>query len=409
MSTEDRISAALATFVEKAQIAGAVALAWRNGRGSQEVAVGWRDIGQQLPMERDTIFRIASLTKPITSTAALMLYEEGRFALSDPISRYAPEFVHMRVLSSVEGSLEDSVPATREITFLDLLTHRSGLTNGGFHTGPIGAAYAAALGMDIDSDRSPDEWIARLAELPLIDQPGRAFHYGASTELLGFLIARMEGRSLREILAARIFGPLGMTDTGFVPPAHKRTRCAKMYGFDASGRLSERAAHPVNGPAFLPLRPEGLTYVSGGAGLWSTTSDYLAFARMFIGEGSVDGVRLLSPQTLRMMTSNALTPQQIDQARIMGWRTFPGQGFGLGVAVVLDPEAAVVHRCKGGVGTVGWPGAYGGWWQADPTEGSVLIFLAHNALDMELASAGIGLAVYGAISQFHALASAQLS
>src|SRR5262249_7388193 len=154
------------------------------------IVSGWRDREARDPMRRDSLFRIASMSKPITSVAALTLYDEGRFALEDPITDWAPEFANMRVLRAPDGPLDDIEPADRPITFGDLLTHRSGLTYGAFRRGPIRQASRAALGADIDSDRSPDAWIANLAALPLIDQPGRAFHYGASTDLLGFLIAR---------------------------------------------------------------------------------------------------------------------------------------------------------------------------------------------------------------------------
>lgn len=392
---------AIDALVAAGQLAGAVALAWRDGRVSTAIVSGWRDLERGEPMRRDSLFRIASLTKPITSVAALTLYDEGRFALEDPITDWAPEFERMGVLRSPEGPLDDIVQADRAITFGDLLTHRSGLTYGAFHQGPIRQAYREALGLDLDSDRSPDQWIARLAALPLIDQPGHGFHYGASTDLLGLLIARMDGAPLEAVLKRRIFDPLGMTDTTFRVPDEKLGRVSGMYGFDDEGRLQRREVHSPDEPAFLPRRPPDLSFCSGGAGLWSTADDYLRFARLFVEEGAVDGVRLLKLGTLRRMTANFLTPDQLARATILG-RRFSGHGFGLGVAVVLDPEAATVTRGKGGAGTVGWPGAYGGWWQADPTDGSVLVFLAHNALDFDKAAQGVGLGVYSAIAAFHA-------
>lgn len=400
----DAITTALSAVAEQGQIAGAATLVWRDGV-VHAAGVGWRDIEAGLPVERDTIFRIASMTKPVTATAALMLYDEGLFALDDPITRWAPEFADMRVLRSPDGALDNTVPAERAISMLDLLTHRSGISHGEFHTGPIRQAFARAMGMDIDSALTPDAWIAALAGLPLIDQPGAGFHYGFSSELLGLLIARIAGVRLGELLAQRIFRPLGMTDTGFIVPPEKHGRRAKMYGFDAEGRPEHRSVHPPEGPAFLAERPATLTFESGGAGLWSTVDDYLKFARMFVGDGAVDGVRLLKVETVRRMTTNFLTAEQAASAELMGLPVFSGQGFGLGVAVVTDPDRADVLRGKGGAGTVAWPGAYGGWWQADPTDGSVMIFLAHNAIDFDKAARGIGLGVYGAINRFHALAS----
>ncbi|MCP3141943.1 serine hydrolase domain-containing protein [Pyxidicoccus xibeiensis] len=389
-------------LVAAGQLAGAVGLAWRNGRVAGQLVSGWRDLDGRSPMRRDALFRIASLTKPVTAVAALMLHDEGRFELEDPITGWAPEFRDMRVLSTPDGSLDDTVPAERPITFGDLLSHRAGFTYGAFHSGPLRSAYREALGADLDSHRSADEWVAALASLPLVDQPGRGFHYGVSIDLLGFLIARMEDAPLEDVLRQRIFAPLGMDDTGFDVPEGKRERVAAMYGFDDEGRLERRDSHPPEEPAFLPRRPSGATFVSGGAGLWSTADDYLTFARLFVEDGAVGDLRLLKLSTLRRMTANVLTPEQIAGATMMGLPAFSGQGFGLGVAVVLDRQSATVNPCKGGVGTVGWPGAYGGWWQADPTDGSVLVFLAHNALDFDKAARGLGLAVYSAINQFHA-------
>ena len=403
MNREDPIATTIGAIVDAGALAGAVTLAWRDGVIVQTSALGWRDVESRLPMERDTIFRLASMTKPVTSTAALMLMEEGRFALKDPITRWAPEFARMRVLRSPTGPLDETGPADRAITFEDLLTHRSGITYGYFHHGPIGAAYAEALGAEIDSHVAPDDWVAALAALPLIDQPGAGFHYGCSTDLLGFLLARIEGAPLGDVLTRRIFDPLGMNDTGFTVPRGNRDRRAETHGFDDQGRLAKRLTFP----AFLPERPEEMTYVSGGGGLWSTVDDYLAFARMFVSSGTVDGVRLLRPDTLALMASNQLTGAQRSRAEVMGL-PLGGHGYGMGVAVVMEPEKADPFRCGGGIGAVGWPGAYGGWWQADPNDKSVLIFLAHNMVDLEQLAQGIGFGVWEAILQFHDLASTLL-
>jgi CubicO group peptidase (beta-lactamase class C family) len=358
----------------------------------------------KLPIERSTLFRIASMTKPITSTAALMLLEEGRYTLDDPIARWAPEFSRMRVLRSSSGPLDQTDPAARQITFRDLLTHRSGLTYGDLHAGPIGKAYAEALGGAIDTNVVPDDWIARLAALPLIDQPGATLHYGHSTDLLGLVIARIEDAPLGDVLERRIFGPLGMCDTGFAVPREKAARRARLYGFDQAGRLAARLTAP--GGSTMAERPGGMAYESGGQGLWSTLDDYLAFARMFLDAGAVDGLRLLRPETLKLMTSNCLTESQRATAEVVGMPLFAaGHGFGMGVAVVMEPQKALPTICGGGVGTVGWPGAFGGWWQADPSDKSVMIFLAHNMVERDQFEKGIGFGVYGAITKFYKLGS----
>ena len=405
MFSQEALEAAIRPYLDAGALAGAATLVWRGGRVTQTTSLGRRDLATELPVERDTIFRIASMTKPVTTVAALMLFDEGRIALDDPIARYAPEFARMRVLRDPNGPLDDTDATERPITFGDLLTHRSGITVGDFHRGPIARAYADALGGQIDNTLPPDEWIARLATLPLIDQPGRGFHYGLSTDLLGFLIARLEDAPLSAVLERRIFKPLGMSDTGFVVPREKRARRAGLCGFDADGRLTALTVTP--GGHALAERPDDMTFESGGQGLWSTLDDYLAFARAFVGRGAVDGQRLLQPETFAMMASNQLTPAQRASARLLGSSLFAaGHGYGMGLAVVMEPEKADPLRCRGGVGTVGWPGAFGSWWQADPTDNSVLIFLAHNMLELQQMARGIGLGVWSAIGKFHELASA---
>ena len=403
MIGQGAIEPAIQPYVDAGELAGAATLVWRDGI-TQTTTSGRRDLATGLPVERDTIFRIASMTKPVTTVAALILLDEGRFALDDPIARCAPEFAGVRVLRDPNGPLDETDAPERPTTFGDLLTHRSGLTYGDFHRGPIGRAYADALGGTIDNVLSPDEWVTRLANLPLIDQPGAGFHYGHSTDLLGFLIARLEDAPLSAVLERRIFTPLGMRDTGFVVTGEKRARRAGLCGFDTEGRVTALPATP--GGHALAERPDGMTFESGGQGLWSTLDDYLAFARLFVGGGAVDGRRLLRPDTLALMASNQLTPHQRASARMLGRPVFAqGHGYGMGVAVVMEPEKADPLRCRGGVGTVGWPGAYGGWWQADPTDNSVLIFLSHNMVELQQMASGIGLGVWSAISTFHALAS----
>jgi len=404
---DDAITASLKGHLEAGNIVGAATRVWRDGALVHSADLGLRDPDQRLPVEPGTIYRIASLSKPVTALATLILMEAGRFALADPITVIAPEFADMRVLRSPTGPLDDTDPAIRQITFEDLLTHRSGLTYGDFQPGPIAAAYRDALGGDLDSHVAPDDWIAGLARLPLIAQPGAAFNYSASSDLLGLLLARMEGVSLGEVLRRAIFDPLGMKDTGFDVPAEKRSRRAANCGFDASGKSISLVAPP--GGAALAERPDDMAFQSGGQGLWSTADDYLKFARLFVGGGSVDGVRLLSEQTMKLMMTNHLDDAQRASGSMFGMPLFSAHGFGLGLAVVMDPAQAAVTRCKGGVGTVGWPGAYGGWWQADPTNGAVMVFLTHNMMELEQLMMGVGLGVYAAITDFHAQASARLT
>ena len=244
--------------------------------------------------------------------------------------------------------------------------------------------------------------------LALVDQPGTNFHYGHATDLLGFLVARIEDEPLADVLDRRILHPLGMADTGFTVPTQASARRAANHGFDDQGRPTVLDTVP-NGHA-LAVRPPGLTFVSGGQGLWSTVDDFLTFARMFVEEGTVDGVRLLGPDTLSLMTSNHLTRRQRTTAELLGRRPFAtGHGYGFGVAVVMDPEAADPTICGGGVGAVGWPGAYGGWWQADPNDRSVMVLLTHNMVTPDQLRGGIGLGGWDAVTQFQAIGSAMLA
>lgn len=393
MEPESKLAKVLQKSVDEGQLAGAVILTLREGQ-KHFAAAGWRDIENNLPMERDTIFRIASMTKPITSVAALMLIDEGRIALNEPVAHVAPKFAEMRVLRRPDGPLNETVDADRQITFDDLLTHRSGLTYGDPHRSPLSAAYRERLGGDIDTHVAPDEWIRRLAELPLVAQPGSAMYYGNSTDLLGLLIARIEGASLGEVLRRRIFDPLGMKDTGFWVPPEKRSRRAAAYGFDEQGRLMNRLTW---GGVVVEDRPEKMAYESGAVGLWSTLDDYLTFARLFLGDGEVDGVRLLRPETLRKMMTNQLTDEQRANSVFLGRKPFAvGRGFGLGVSVVLEQDKADMFR-RGNPGTVSWPGAYGGWWEADPVDKSAFVFLAHNMADMVQMARGIGIGVWALI------------
>jgi CubicO group peptidase (beta-lactamase class C family) len=324
MNIQREVEAALQKVVDSGQLAGAATLVWRNGK-AQTGYVGWRDVEANLPIERDTIFRIASMTKPITSMAALMLVDEGRIALADPIARYAPEFSRMRVLRSPDGPLDETDPAERPITFEDLLTHRAGLTYADFHRGPIAQAYRKALGGDIDSEVAPDDWIARLAKLPLIGHPESAMYYGRSTDLLGLLIARIEGAPLGAVLKRRIFDPLAMRDTSFLVPREKRNRRSAAYGFDEDGQLTKRVTW---GGVVVSERPEDMAYESGGSGLWSTIDDYLNFARLFVGDGKVDGVSLLRPETLARMATNQLTDIQRVNSGWLGRKPFAaGRGL----------------------------------------------------------------------------------
>ena len=249
-------SSAIRALVDAREISGAAALAWQGGEVVALTCVGWRDPDARLPIQRDTLFRIASLSKPITSVAALILADEGRLRLEDPLTRWAPELSQVQVLRSPGAALRDTVPARRALTIADLLTQRAGLSYSDFLEGPLAAAYREALGAHIDSIHSPDEWIARLATLPLLDQPGEAFRYGHATDLLGLILARAEDMPLGEVLQRRVFGPLGMVDTGFVVPEAERARRAACCGLRRGGTRRDPARTSPGDTRCLSARRE---------------------------------------------------------------------------------------------------------------------------------------------------------
>jgi CubicO group peptidase (beta-lactamase class C family) len=321
-------------------------------------------------MTRDTLFRIASMTKPVTSVAALMLIEEGKLRLDDPITKWMPEFAGMKVLKDPEGPIEDTYPSPRDITVEDLFTHRSGLAYGFTSIGPIAYAYQRALGDVLTNDMTPDAWLAALGGLPLSYPPGERFHYSHATDVLGLLVGRVAGMNFRDFLFQRIFEPLGMVDTDFWVPHDKRGRLAKMY------RMKDDQSGLEVAP--FPLADAPPAFCGGGGGLISGLDDYLKFARMLLGNGEVDGVRLLKPETVALMRTNRLTDAQ-REVMFMGIPFWAGQGFGLGLSVITDVEKQA-WMGAGSNGAFGWPGAFGTWWRGDPVEDMIMIYLIQNSM-----------------------------
>lgn len=360
----DRNQASIAEACDAGLLAGAVTMVWQRGKMLQVNEIGYRDIAAGLPMTRDTLFRIASMTKPITIAAALRLVEAGRLALTDPITRWAPEFEQMSVLVDPAGPLEATCPAQRPITVEDLMTHRAGLAYGFTVGGPIARAY-----LRLPFGRGPDAWLAELAALPLVHQPGERLTYSHAIDVLGVLLSRIEGKPIGQVLDEQILGPLGMSDTGFYIPATARGRAATMYGLDGEHRLRD----DVMGPP--PVVPP--TFPNAGGGLWSTADDYLRFTRMLLADGMCDGVRVLSEPSARLMRTDRLTDEQ-KRHSFLGAPFWIGRGFGLNLSVVTDPVKSRPLFGPGGAGTFSWPGAYGTWWQADPAAELILLYLIQN-------------------------------
>lgn len=359
----------LEAVAKAGDLSGFVTLVWRKGEVAQVNTIGHRDVEAGLPMTRDTMFRIASMTKPITSVAALMLIDDGKLRLDDPISKWLPEFADMKVLKAPDGPLDQVVPAAREITVEDLFTHRSGIAYAFTSTGPIAKAHEEALGPPFHAVHGPDAWLKRLGALPLSFQPGERFHYGHSTDVLGLLAGRVAGMSYRDLIMERILGPLGMKDTDFWCPPEKRDRMAKLYRIDPKTDQRQDVSFP-----HLDAPP---AFCEGGGGLISTADDYLAFASMLIGGGELNGRRYLKPETVKLMRTNRLTEEQ-RAIPFLGMPFWLGQGFGLGVSVVMDP-AKQAWMGAGSEGSFGWPGIFGTWWQGDPSEDMIMIYLIQNS------------------------------
>lgn len=371
-ATLAKIPEALQAIVDQGAVSGFVTLVWHKGEVVQLNTIGWRDVDARKPMQHDSIFRIASMSKPVTSAAALMLVEEGRIRLDDPISKHLPEFAGIRVLKDPAGPLTDTVAANREPTVEDLLIHRSGLAYSFSASGPLAQGYDDLLGPAFVRKIGGDNWVKAIASFPLAYQPGERMHYSQSTDVLGFLVARVEGKSLGEVLKARIFDPLGMKDTAFHVPASKLDRLAKVYTKPADGSPLREVP--------LPLTNEPPVFEGGGEGLFSTLDDYLKFARLLLNGGELDGVRLLRPETVANMASNHLTEAQREMD-FMGLPFWVSMGFGLGLSVIMDPEA---HKAMGagGKGSFGWPGAFGTWWQADPENDVILMYLIQDFVEL---------------------------
>jgi CubicO group peptidase (beta-lactamase class C family) len=354
-------------------LAGAVTLVWQHGEVLQVNEIGYRDVDAGLPMRRNTLFRIASMTKPVTVAVVMSLVDEGKLTLKDPIARWAPELADLQVLDSPHGPLDRTHPANRAILIEDLLTHTSGLAYGFSVSGPISRAY-----MRLPFNQGPDIWMAELAKLPLVHQPGDRVTYSHSIDLLGVIASRIDGKPFHQVLDERVLAPTGMVDTGFFVSAEARRRAATMYSLDEQHQLR----HDVMGPP--RLQPP--SFCNAGGGLWSTADDYLRFVRMLLGDGIIDGARVISEQSARLMRTDRLTAEQ-RRHDFLGAPYWIGRGFGLNLSVVTDPVKSAHLFGPGGLGTFSWPGAYGTWWQADPSVDLILLYLIQNLPDMTVDAA----------------------
>lgn len=334
-------------FVDQGQIAGAVSLVARRGKVVHHSAVGWRYREENIPMTTDTIFTLMSMTKPIVSTALMMLFEEGHFRLDDPISDWIPEYKDHKVLVS-DGARSSEVTEARPVTFRHVLTHTSGLTLNPRDKG-LSDEEIAWVTNNGERFNTLQERVARAAIIPGAFHPGDEWLYGSSTDYVAVLVEKVSGQSIDAFLRERIFEPLGMHDTHYYVPEAKVDRVAAVYR-PVEGAPSEL----VRGPAVTPAR----SYFSGVAGLNGTSSDYFRYAQMILNGGEFDGVRLLSTKTVELMTDNH-TDDKFVYVRGGGY------GFGLGFGVLEDPTKSFDFMSKG---SYGWGGAYGTLYWADPEE-----------------------------------------
>lgn len=352
-----RITSAMQDYVDQGLLAGVVTMAARDNKIVHFESVGFRDLEAQSPMTNDAIFRIYSMTKPITGVALMMLYEEGKFRLSDPVEKYLPEFRDLQVYAGRDddGNMI-TAPQGHKMTVRELMNHTGGLTYGIFAQSDVDSMYVDA-GL-LDPDDTLEEFARKLGQIPLKHQPGTRWEYSVSVDVQGYLVEKLSGQGFGDFLEQRIFGPLGMHDTDFHVPAEKVSRFAQVYGYDEDGRLKPGEgfanANYLVDPAFE----------SGGGGLVSTAMDYMRFCQMLLNHGELDGVRILAPLTVDLMHRDQ-TPPGLQGP--MSKQT--GTSFGLDFAVIEDPVAVEGYS----VGEYYWGGAAGTWFWIDPVENLVFI------------------------------------
>ncbi|MFN3580049.1 MAG: serine hydrolase domain-containing protein [Pseudomonas sp.] len=348
---------AMKAQVTEGKLAGIATLVWQNGEVAHRQQSGYQDLEAKVPLKADSIYKIFSLTKPITGTALLMLHEEGHFDLDDPVEQYLPELkgLQVEVAGYPEGELKTEA-ANHPVTIRELMTHTAGMTYGRFSQSFTDSLYVSE---DIQNqDTTLADMMTKLGNLPLRQQPGTQWHYSISVDVQARLVEVFSDMTFDEFLQARIFTPLGMVDTGFYVPEDKQSRFALSY------TPSEEGLKPFTNEPWLS-KPR---FLNGGGGLVSTMDDYLRFARMLLNEGELDGVRLLKPETVQMMRRNHL-PEGV-----AGPDWAPGNLFGLNVAVVNDAEAAG-HLP---VDTYWWWGIHGPWMWVDPANEIIILGMMQN-------------------------------
>lgn len=356
-------------YLDSGRFPGTQILVYRRGAIVHHQVAGFADLERRVPVKPDTLFRIYSMTKPITSVAFMMLVEEGRVALDEPVAKYIPQWAGLGVFQAGIAAPFLTRPPVRPMQIVDLLRHTSGLTYGFQNRSNVDAAYRDKKIGEIEKSGTMQSMIDDLASIPLEFSPGEAWNYSVSTDVLGYLVEKISGQPFEQFLQQRIFDPLGMHDTGFHVPAAKAHRLAACYAADGKGGMTLQDDPTTS--SFL----EPPSFISGGGGLVSTAADYLLFCRALLNRGELGGVRLIGPKTLKLMTANHLPGGRdlTDMSRSMfSEATNAGVGFGLGFAVTMDPAKTLL---PGSPGEYYWGGAASTAFWIDPAEELITIFM----------------------------------
>ena len=363
-----RVGDHIESYVQQGKIPCGVCLVHRFGQEAYFHSAGYSDIENETAVERDSVFRIYSMTKPITSVALMMLYEQGKFQLDDPVAKYVPAWKNMTVYESGTGSSMKSRPVSTPLTIKHLLTHTSGLTYGFMSNHPVDSIYRERKVQGGDETSTLADMMQRLADVPLLYEPGTQWRYSVATDVCGYLVQLFSDRDLDQFVKEAICDPLGMQETDFCVFSDSANRLAACYTYSPGGiQLQDAQA----GSRYLK-RP---SFFSGGGGMVSTVDDYQRFAQMLLNKGELDGVRLLGRKTVEYMTSNHL-PGNVDLAAmgqpVFSETSFAGIGFGLGFSVVIDPPTASVLDS---VGEYAWGGAASTYFWVDPVESLTVVFM----------------------------------
>jgi CubicO group peptidase (beta-lactamase class C family) len=367
-------------YIEAGRFPGTQLMVYRRGKLVHRSSQGLADLERKVPVKDDTIFRIYSMTKPIMSIAFMMLVEEGRVALDEPVHKYIPEWKNLGVFQAGIWPAFLARPPSRPMLIVDLMRHTSGLTYGFQQRSNVDAAYRELKIGEVEKAGTLQSMIADLAKIPLEFSPGEAWNYSVSTDVIGYLTGLITGKPFEQFLQERIFDPLEMSDTGFFVPPDKARRLAACYSASPQGAMTFHAADRKGG---LTLQDDPATssflsppsFMSGGGGLCSTAADYLTFCRALLNGGELDGVRLIGPKTLALMTSNHLpggkTLPELSRS-LFSEAAYHGIGFGLGFSVTLDPAQTLI---PGSRGEYAWGGAATTSFWIDPAEGLIAIFM----------------------------------